>query len=98
MNSFCFHGELFEYRAEALDALSAGGFSYFESFGSIDLTHDSFGLEVSEIADETTALSMQRILRARFPGWHSYVFEDQEEYTSCRWWVRIHRDSESSSE
>src|SRR5438552_12616949 len=51
---FAFHPELFEHRTLALEALAAHDLHWFEHFGSVDLLHDLFGLEVCGISKKAT--------------------------------------------
>ena len=64
-----FHPELFELRNTVLEALAEHGFAWLSDFGSVDLVHDVYGLEVCGIRDETDARRIAELLRALFPAW-----------------------------
>ena len=71
---FAFHPELFEHRTLALKALAAHDLHWFEHFGSVDLLHDLFGLEVCGIIEESDAHLALCVLQETFPDWpHSDV-------------------------
>ena len=94
MSGFAFHPELFDHRTDALDALSARGFSIFEHFGSVDLDHASFGLEVCEIHEERDAPEILSILRRTFRDWSFYDCYYWETPMGSGWKVVISRDAE----
>jgi hypothetical protein len=97
MKPFEFHPELFDFRNAVLEALSDHGFAWLSDFGSIDLQHDVFGLEVTAIHDEAAAAAIESLLREMFPEWrdrHTY-YEDQNR-RELGWKVKISRDPEDS--
>ncbi len=51
MSSFQFHGELFEYRTRAQEALGSHGIEWLSDYGSIDVDHHQYGLEVTGMQD-----------------------------------------------
>jgi len=69
MSRFAFYPELFEHRTQALEALAENGYNWFEHFGSVDLLHDLFGLEVCGIAKESYSKEILAILKKLFPDW-----------------------------
>ncbi len=95
MKPFEFHGELFEMRGIVLDALATNGFVWLSDFSSVDLAHDTYGLEVTGIRDPDRATQIHRLLRTLFPGWlfHQEYYE-QENLAEVGWNVIISRDPE----
>ena len=74
MSKFAFHPELFEHRTKVLEALATQGYRWLEHFGSVDLLHDLYGLEVCGIHKESDSAAIRRILQEIFPDWpHSDV-------------------------
>ena len=69
MKSFEFHAELFDLRNAVLEALSDNGFVWLSDFGSIDLQHDVYGLEVTGIREEADARAITALLRKMFSAW-----------------------------
>ncbi|MCO5170573.1 MAG: hypothetical protein M9894_29930 [Planctomycetes bacterium] len=89
MDRFRFSPELLGHRGDALAALAEGGYSWLSDFEAVDVLQDLYGLEVSGIADRSTARRILALLRRRFDGWsHGAV--------SLRvrkgWRARLHRD------
>ena len=99
MEPFAFHPELFELRERVLEALSDCGYEWMSHYGSVDLMHDVFGLEVCGIHDEEDVEPITRLLRKLFPDWpytHSYY---KEAFTrEPGWKVKISRDPEGLGE
>lgn len=58
MADFQFHGELFDLRAMVMEALSENDFVWLSDFGSVDLAHDIYGIEVTGVPDESRADDM----------------------------------------
>ncbi|MCX7429074.1 MAG: hypothetical protein NTW96_26040 [Planctomycetia bacterium] len=95
MESFEFHAELFDLRNEVLEALSDNGFAWLSDFGSIDLQHDVYGLEVTGIREEADAVVIENLLRTKFPGWrHCRTFYEDQNVGELGWKVMISRDPE----
>ena len=70
-----FHPELFSERTRVMEALSRCGYSWFTHYGSIDLDHEQYGLEVCGIRRERDAIAIDAILRDIYPEWrHGQVF------------------------
>ena len=69
MEPFAFHAELFALRNVVLAMLADHGFAWLSDFGSIDLSHDIYGLEVCGIREESDAHAIERLLRMRFSSW-----------------------------
>ena len=67
MKPFEFYPELFELRNAVLEALSDNGFVWLSDFGSIDLLHDLYGLEVTAIHEQTDAAAFASPRRGRDP-------------------------------
>jgi hypothetical protein len=95
MKPFEFHAELFDFRNAVLEALAANGFAWLSDFGSIDLMHDIYGLEVTGIREEADARAIENLLRSMFPDWQyrRNFFEDQN-LGEIGWKVMISRDPE----
>jgi hypothetical protein len=74
MTQFAFHPDLFERRNRALQALADRGYTWMEHFGSVDLLHDLYGLEVCGIPKESDSTAILGLLQKLFPDWqHSDV-------------------------
>ena len=69
MQLFEFHGDLFEFRGTVLDALAARGFVWMSDFGSVDLSHDTYGLEVTGIQEEEQVTQIHQLQQKLFPNW-----------------------------
>jgi hypothetical protein len=94
MNPFTFHVELFDCRNAVFEALSDNGFVWLQDFGSIDLRHDMYGLEVTAIREEKVAIVIEGLLRKLFPDWH-YVNTFYDDFNlEHGWTVAISRDPE----
>jgi hypothetical protein len=94
MKPFEFH-ELFDFRNAVLEALSDNGFAWLPHFGSIDLQHDVYGLEVTGIREEADAAAIERLLRKMFPQWHYHrTFYEDHNLGELGWKVMISRDPE----
>src|SRR5262245_37197396 len=95
MEPFAFHPELFELRERVLEALAERGYEWLSHYGSVDLMHDLYGLEVCGIHDEADVAPITGMLREMFPDWrytHSYY---KEAFTrEPGWKVQIWRDPE----
>jgi hypothetical protein len=70
MAGFIFHADLFADRTRVLEALSARELMWLSHFSSVDLVHESHGLEVCGIVRQEDALKIQDILIQLFPGWY----------------------------
>lgn len=96
MKSFEFHAELFDFRNSVLEALSNNGFAWLSDFGSIDLLHDVYGLEVTAIREEESAKEIEALLRTMFPGWrYRRTFYEDHNLRELGWKVIISRDPEN---
>jgi hypothetical protein len=92
---FEFHAELFDFRNAVLEALAENGFAWLSDFGSIDLQHDVYGLEVTAIREEADAAAIERLLRGMFPGWqYRRTFYEDHNLGELGWKVMISRDPE----
>jgi hypothetical protein len=95
MKSFEFHAELFDLRNAVLEALSDNGFMWLSDFGSIDLQHDVYGLEVTGIREEADARAITALLRKMFAGWrYRHTFYEDQNLGEIGWKVMISRDPE----
>lgn len=74
---FKFHGELLQYRAEVMDALSAAGYTWLIDYRSIDVDHQEYLLEVDGVPDERVAWRIANVVARRFPwgilGYEKYA-------------------------
>jgi hypothetical protein len=95
MKPFEFHADLFDFRNAVLETLSDNGFDWLSHFGSIDLQHDVYGLEVTAIREETDAAAIERLLRNMFPNWrYRRTFYEDQNLGELGWKVMISRDPE----
>lgn len=95
MNTFNFHGELFEVRTAVLDHLADCGFVWLSDFGAVDLQHDIYGLEVTAIRDEDDAKSIQRVLQKLLPDWcFARTFYEDQNCGELGWKVMISKHPE----
>jgi hypothetical protein len=95
MEPFAFHAELFELRNDVLEMLADHGFAWLSDFGSIDLMHDVYGIEVCGIREETDAHTIQTLLRKQFPSWrHSRMYCKDASTREPGWKVIISREPE----
>jgi hypothetical protein len=95
MEPFAFHPELFELRNDVLEMLADHGFAWLSDFGSVDLLHDVYGLEVCGIRDESDARTIEALLRKRFASWvHSRRYYKDGRTREPGWKVIISRDPE----
>lgn len=95
MQPFDFHSELFDLRGAALDVLAANGFVWLSDFGSVDLCHDLFGLEVTAIAHETKAAQICSLLQRLFPNWpYQRCYYEDHNLREVGWKVIISLESD----
>jgi hypothetical protein len=95
MERFTFHAELFELRNAVLEMLADHGFAWLSDFGSIDLQHDVYGLEVCGIREEGDAHTIADLLRKMFPSWrYSRMYYKDGSTREPGWKVIISRDPE----
>jgi hypothetical protein len=95
MKPFEFHAELFEFRNAVLEALAENGFAWLSHFGSIDLLHDLYGLEVCAIHEEADAREIERILRDLFPEWrYQRTYYEDHNVRELGWKVIVSREAE----
>jgi hypothetical protein len=69
-DGFVFHPELFEERARASEALEESGIAWLSDYGSIDLLHEEYGLEVCGIHEKENMTRVAEAMQAAFPHWH----------------------------
>jgi hypothetical protein len=99
MNSFAFHGDLFQTRDRVRLLLANNGFNWLTHFGSIDLLHDVYGLEVTAISSEADAVAIEKLLRKQLREWrNSRVFYESNNVGEIGWKVIISRDPEQFSD
>src|SRR5579859_1534383 len=95
MKPFDFHADLFEFRNTVLEVLADQGFAWLSHFGSIDLLHDVYGLEVTAIREERDAAAIEAILRKMFPGWrYRRTYYEDHNVRELGWKVIVSRDPE----
>ena len=81
MKEFPFHPELFGEMSRLLEALAEAGYRWFSDYGSIDLEHEDYGLEVTGIRGIEGALGIADVLLRTFPAWrYGRMFEK-------KWWT-----------
>lgn len=96
MEPFAFHAELFELRTEVLELLAEHGYAWLSDFGSIDLAHDVFGIEVCGIHEESNARAIEGLLRRKFSSWrYSRNYYKDASTREPGWKVIISRDPET---
>jgi hypothetical protein len=97
MEEFSFHAELFELRNIVLELLADHGFAWLSDFGSVDLLHDIYGIEVCGIREESDARTIETLLRRKFASWrHSRRYQKESRTREPGWKVVISRDPEDS--
>ena len=95
MKPFEFHAELFDFRNAVLETLSDNGFAWLSDFGSVDLQHDVYGLEVTGIREEADARAIEALLRRMFVGWrYGHTFYEDQNLGELGWKVMISREPE----
>jgi hypothetical protein len=95
MQPFAFHPELFELRNRLLEALAENGFAWLSDFGSVDLLHDVYGMEVCGIRTEEDAQAILALLRKLFPDWrHTHRYYKDHTTREPGWKVVINREPE----
>jgi hypothetical protein len=89
MQPFAFHPELFEFRNRVLEKLAEHGYEWLSAFGSVDLAHDIYGMEVCGIREQSAALAIQKLLRRMFPFWRHTRIYLKEPWTREPGWVVV---------
>jgi hypothetical protein len=93
MGSFSFHPELFELRTLVLEALADHEFAWLSDFGSVDLMHDIYGIEVCGIIADENVAPITALLCKLFPTWPHLRSYYKESFTrEPGWKVQISRD------
>ena len=69
MSKFAFHPDLFEHRTRVLEALAEHDLNWMVHFGSVDLLHDLYGLEICGVAKESDSAKILELLQRLFPAW-----------------------------
>ena len=87
---FVFYPELFEARGRASEVLEEAGFVWFSDYGSIDLLHEEFGLEVCGIKEERNVRGIRSAMQRAFPHWHFTGTCRNDCGRDVGWKVRIH--------
>ena len=95
MDDFRFFPELFESRQEALEILDDAGFYWLADFTSVEVLHETYGIEVTGIPEEALAREALSALRRRFASWEHVSLVHQDGGREPGWKVRLHRDEES---
>ena len=88
--SFCFYPELFDHRANASDTLADAGLEWMTTYGSIDLLHEEYGLEVCGIHQKADVELIGETLREAFPHWHYSSIGFKDYGREPGWKFRIH--------
>ncbi|EEF63271.1 hypothetical protein [Pedosphaera parvula] len=70
--AFEFYPELFECRSQASAILEEIGFNWFSDYGSIDILHHEYGLEICGIHEEESIEPILLALQQGFPQWHHF--------------------------
>jgi hypothetical protein len=95
MEQFAFHPELFELRNLVLEMLADHGFLWLSNYGSVDMQHDVYGLEVCGIHQKEDAHAILTLLRKQFPSWlHTRMYYKDASTREPGWKVIISRDPE----
>ncbi|MGD0251496.1 MAG: hypothetical protein ABSC01_02235 [Verrucomicrobiota bacterium] len=68
--AFAFHSELFAQRGKATELLEEAGFTLFSDYGSVDLLHTEYGLEICGIREESSVEPIAEAMKIAFPQWH----------------------------
>ncbi len=89
-HGFEFHPELFECRNRASDVLAEAGLVWLSDYGSIDIVHEEYGLEVSGIRQESSINRIAQALQAGFPHWHYFDLCHYEGGREPGWTFTIH--------
>jgi hypothetical protein len=95
MDDFRFFPELFESRQEALEILDGAGFYWLADFASVEVLHETYGIEVTGIPDEALAREALSALRRSFSDWEHVSLVHQDCGREPGWKVRLHRDEEN---
>ena len=96
MKPFQFQAELFEHRNTVLQCLADHDYTWLSDFGSVDMLHDVFGLEVCAIREKTDAESIRTLLAGLFPAWrHRRMYYEDQNRAEIGWKVMISRDPEN---
>lgn len=88
--SFVFYPELFELRGKASDVLDEAGFAWFSHYGSIDLLHQEYGLEVCGIHEESSVEPIATAMKSGFPQWHYFGLCHKDYGREPGWKFSIH--------
>ncbi len=95
MPRFRFCPELFDIRNDTLAVLSEAGYEWMSHFGSVDIDHSLYGIEVCGIHEEEHADAIMEIMERRHPDWPYSRLRFRERWTrEPGWAVIIHRDPE----
>jgi hypothetical protein len=87
---FVFYPELFDARTQASEVLERAGFAWFSEYGSIDLLHEEYGLEVCGIHEEANVKRIADTMQAAFPQWHFAGVCQKDFGPEPGWKFRIH--------
>jgi hypothetical protein len=61
-----------ERQSKKSNILAEAGLELFSDYGSIDLLHEEYGLEVCGIQQEAKVDPIVEVMRKGFPHWHYY--------------------------
>ena len=96
MKAFQFHAELLEHRGTALQILMDREYAWLVDFGSVDVMHDLYGLEICAIRERRDARHIARLMMAAFPAWKNVrTYYEDHNGGEFGWKVIISREAET---
>lgn len=96
---FRFCPELFGYKSSVADFLSNHDYHQYQDYKGIDVAHDTYGVEVTGISDEETALAI-RTLTIRHVKDQMWIESPWNRCYQCDdgWVVEVFRDPDDQSD
>jgi hypothetical protein len=92
--AFTFSPMLFEEKAKASRILEDAGFIWMNNYSSIEILHDTYGLEVCGIRDELEVKRIADAMKKAFPQWHYDHISEQNYGREPGWTFSIFMFSE----
>ncbi|HUA64419.1 MAG TPA: hypothetical protein VME24_01130 [Alphaproteobacteria bacterium] len=92
MDPFRFSPELFEIRADVMEALEEAGYLWLSHYSSVDCLQDLYGIEVCGIHDKEDAVAIDGILTRMFPNWNVGCLCHKDYGLEPGWKARVYRD------
>jgi hypothetical protein len=92
MDAFRFSPELFQLRAEVMEALEQSDFQWLSHYSSVDCLQDLYGIEVCGIHEQQDAIAIQKILVKMFPNWRVGCLCHKDYGREPGWKARVYRD------